>query len=173
MTDLPRLALSVRQPWAWAIIFAGKDIENRSWSCYSANRRFRGRCAIHASAGMTRYEYTEAAEFMASLGITCPPPADLVRGAIIGTVDVIGSVTRVSRQTSSKWFVGSFGLVLREPEPLAEPIPVSGQLSFFEWKPTEGGAVAEPMKWMLPKADKQLEQDKPGTDLFAVSKGAA
>ena len=27
MTDLPELALSVRQPWAWAIIYAGKDIE--------------------------------------------------------------------------------------------------------------------------------------------------
>lgn len=30
MTSLD-FALSVRQPWAWAIIFAGKDIENRSW----------------------------------------------------------------------------------------------------------------------------------------------
>lgn len=27
---LPRKALSVRQPWAWAIIFGGKPIENRS-----------------------------------------------------------------------------------------------------------------------------------------------
>ena len=24
-------ALSIRQPWAWAIINAGKDIENRQW----------------------------------------------------------------------------------------------------------------------------------------------
>ena len=23
--------LSIRQPWAWAIIHAGKDIENRCW----------------------------------------------------------------------------------------------------------------------------------------------
>lgn len=30
-SDLPPLALSIRQPWAWAILCAGKDIENRSW----------------------------------------------------------------------------------------------------------------------------------------------
>lgn len=29
MENLPDLALSVRQPWAWAIIHAGKDVENR------------------------------------------------------------------------------------------------------------------------------------------------
>jgi len=27
---LPSIALSVRQPWAWAIIHAGKPVENRS-----------------------------------------------------------------------------------------------------------------------------------------------
>jgi hypothetical protein len=26
------LALSIRQPWASLILFAGKDIENRNWS---------------------------------------------------------------------------------------------------------------------------------------------
>ena len=24
-------ALTIKQPWAWAIIHAGKDIENRDW----------------------------------------------------------------------------------------------------------------------------------------------
>jgi len=38
-------ALTVRQPWAWAIVFAGKDIENRTWKskyCYGST------IAIHA-----------------------------------------------------------------------------------------------------------------------------
>jgi hypothetical protein len=30
MIDLPRLAISVRQPWAWAIIHGGKPLENRT-----------------------------------------------------------------------------------------------------------------------------------------------
>lgn len=148
MVDLPRLAISVRQPWAWAIIYGGKDIENRRWSVYSPSRRFTGRVAIHASSGMTRNEYREAAEFMEKLGVTCPPAVDLVRGAIIGTVEIIGSVTRVSRPTTSKWFVGRFGLVLRGPEPIPEPIPVSGQLGFFKWE--RNGKIMPPAKWMLP-----------------------
>lgn len=45
-------ALSIRQPWAWLILWAGKDIENRSRRFH-----FRGRFLIHASAGMTRNEY--------------------------------------------------------------------------------------------------------------------
>jgi hypothetical protein len=47
-------ALSIRQPWAWLILNAGKDIENRDWLT-----RFRGPFLIHASKGMTRAEDTE------------------------------------------------------------------------------------------------------------------
>jgi hypothetical protein len=36
-------ALTVRQPWAWAIAHAGKTVENRSWST-----SYRGLLAIHA-----------------------------------------------------------------------------------------------------------------------------
>lgn len=38
MNDIPRLALSVRQPWPWAILHAGKDIENRSWQAVGGGR---------------------------------------------------------------------------------------------------------------------------------------
>ncbi len=63
---LPELALSVRQPWAWAIIYASKDIENRSWQAVNHGLRQRGRIAIHASKGMTREEYEDASEFIAA-----------------------------------------------------------------------------------------------------------
>lgn len=52
MSDLPTIALSVRQPWAWAIIYAGKDIENRSWQAVNRGLKQRGRVAIHAAKGM-------------------------------------------------------------------------------------------------------------------------
>jgi hypothetical protein len=38
------LAVSVRQPWAWAIARGHKAVENRDW-----DTRFRGALAIHAS----------------------------------------------------------------------------------------------------------------------------
>ena len=38
-------AITIKQPWAWAIIFAGKDIENRTWHTHD-----RGPLLIHAGA---------------------------------------------------------------------------------------------------------------------------
>ena len=43
-TPTPQPALSVRQPWAWALLYGGKTIENRTWPT-----RHRGRIWIHAS----------------------------------------------------------------------------------------------------------------------------
>jgi ASCH domain len=37
--------LTVRQPWAWAIIHGGKDVENRSW-----RTKYRGPLLIHAGS---------------------------------------------------------------------------------------------------------------------------
>lgn len=46
--NLPELALSVRQPWAHAIIYFDKDIENRTWQAVNHGLKIRGRIAIHA-----------------------------------------------------------------------------------------------------------------------------
>ena len=48
------LALSIRQPWAWLILRAGKDVENRDWST-----KVRGRVLIHASVGEGRLGFFE------------------------------------------------------------------------------------------------------------------
>lgn len=144
--DFPRLALAVRQPWAWAIIFGGKNIENRSPLAISKGSMRVGRIAILASLGMTRDEYRSAAEFMRErCGVTCPPPADLVRGAIIGAV----TVDRIVTSSPSPWWMGPRGLVLHEAAPCA-PIPATGQLGYFEWQ-GNGGQVCEPALWMRPK----------------------
>ncbi|MCA1458036.1 hypothetical protein I6F35_33425 [Bradyrhizobium sp. BRP22] len=141
-TTLPRVALAVRQPWAYAI-FHGKDVENRSWKHWKKDWRFRGRVAILASKGMTQDEYADGRDFMADLGVTCPPPADLVRGAIIGHVNIVDNVSK----SDSPWFVGPGAFVLADPVLLNDPIPVDGQLDIFEWKLADR-SVCEPLKWM-------------------------
>lgn len=143
--DLPRLALSVRQPWAWAIIHAGKDIENRTWRQPNPGLNFRGPVCIHASTGMTRDEFEGAIEDIDCVSSVdrMPQARELVRGAIIGVADVIDVV----RHSDSKWWCGPVGIVLANPRAV-DPIPCKGQLGFFEWK--RSGALAEPMKWMLP-----------------------
>jgi len=56
-------ALSLIQPWADAVIFLGKNIENRRW-----DTRFRGAFLIHASASVgTRAVFHESVEALRSL----------------------------------------------------------------------------------------------------------
>lgn len=143
---MPSLALSVRQPWAWAIIHAGKDVENRTGRAISFMIPLAGRRAIHASQTLLRKDYEAAREFMRSIGVTCPAPADLPRGGIIGSVEVI----EAAKHSESPWFFGPRGLILRDPQPSAF-IPVVGMLGYFTWKPAPASIVPAPARWMLPK----------------------
>lgn len=160
MTDLPPLALSIRQPWAWAIIHGGKDIENRSIAAVRHMNPIKGPRCIHASKGITKGEYEEARDFMKAFGVICPAPADLLRGGIIGTVDVVD----VAKQSGSPWFMGPRGLVLRNAKPCAI-VPCVGALGYFKWKPADASILPGPLKWMLPPPAKAVEQRPAQTDL--------
>jgi len=114
------LALTVRQPWAWAIIHAGKDVENRSWPT-----EHRGPLAIHA--GMTVWRGGGDA-IRPLAGIVLPPDDELVRGAVIGIVDVVDCV----RNHESPWADdGQYHWVLHNPRALPEPIPYRGMQGLF------------------------------------------
>jgi hypothetical protein len=146
MSELPAIALAVRQPWAWAIIHSGKDIENRTSDAIAKGGMRPGRIAILASKGMTRDEYEGAAEFMrVQCGVVCPLAGDLLRGGIIGSV----TVRSIISESSSPWFIEQRrgrGLVMVDALPCAFA-PASGQLGYFKWKPAGDGP--EPIaKWM-------------------------
>lgn len=121
-------AISIRQPWAWLILHGGKDIENRCWPT-----KFRGRVLIHASKGMTRDEWADAWTFAAGSGAS--PKAveagltfeNIDRGGIVGSVEIVGCV----RTSASRWFMGEYGFVLRDPQVLPFR-PFKGALSFFD-----------------------------------------
>lgn len=139
---LPSVALSVRQPWAWAILHAGKDIENRSLGSIRAGRMGLGRIALHAAQGLTRDEYHWGVLKLAERGVECPSPASLSRRAIVGMV----TVTEIVTETSSPWFGGEAGLRLADPEDI-DPIPAVGALGYFTWE--RAGDLAPPLPWML------------------------
>jgi hypothetical protein len=148
---IPALALSVRQPWAWAIIHAGKDIENRAWTRVPKSwREKRGRVAIHAARGMTRREYENARRFMDGLGVEVPPAHELRRGGIIGSVEIAGIV----EQSDSPWFAGPLGLVPRNPHP-CDFVPVMGRLGYFGWDRAPADSVPKTARWMW--APRQLD----------------
>ncbi|WP_188544127.1 hypothetical protein [Aquisalinus luteolus] len=142
--DLPRIALAVRQPWAWAIIHGGKNIENRNKHAINLGGMKPGRIAILASKGMQRREYEHARDFMQSIGVQCPRPDELVRGGVIGSV----TVTDIINESDSPWFFGPWGLVLSDPEPAALPLPASGQLGYFKWETDLDLDFEDPSRWM-------------------------
>lgn len=121
-------AISIRQPWAWLILNAGKDVENRTW-----HTTFRGRVLIHASKGMTNSEYYDALDSLASIvtGEDIPPIPprleDMQRGGIVGEVEIVDCVS----QSDSPWFCGPYGFVLINPKPVPF-LPCKGSLGFFD-----------------------------------------
>lgn len=123
-------ALSIRQPWAWAILHAGKRIENRGWRCH-----YRGPILIHAAKGCTRDEYEDCLDFIHAVsrqrpfpsGLTLPALADLDRGGIVGRAEIVGCV----EDSDDPWFMGRFGIVLANVEPLPFR-PLKGALGLFE-----------------------------------------
>lgn len=144
---VPAIALSVRQPWAWAIVYGGKDIENRSEPAVrngGMRAQIGKRIAIHASKGMTRDEYESGRSFMASIGVTCPAACDLERGGIIGAA----FLETIVAEHASSWFFGPRGLWLRQVEPVPF-IGASGELGMFAWAPNFAQPEA-PARWMQP-----------------------
>ena len=141
MQDLPRLALSVRQPSAWAIIAGHKPIENRSLGSIRAGRMKPGRIALHAASGLKEEEFRYLYWRLEQHGVQCPHPLELPRGAIIGSVEVTGIITA----SDSEWFGGAAGLTLKDPIP-CNPIPAPGALGYFEW--AQSGTLAPPTRWM-------------------------
>ena len=132
--------LTVRQPWAWAIIHGGKDVENRSRNIAG---EWRGTVAIHA--GLSDMEAWPT-------NMPDPTSISIYRGAIVGVVDLCGvhnatvlggcgwldhdcpehgtcrkhcSVWADGPNPAGGWF---WHLVLANPRPLPEPIPYKGAL---------------------------------------------
>jgi hypothetical protein len=130
-----QLAISVRQPWAWLILHAGKDIENRSWPT-----QVRGRVLVHAAKGLTMEEWIGAWEFARQAvqvhGMSAQELVGKVkglnydnieRGGIVGSVEIVNCVSL----SVSPWFEGPWGFVLRNPQPV--PFwPCRGALGFFQ-----------------------------------------
>jgi hypothetical protein len=115
-------ALSVKQPWAWAIMHAGKDVDNRP-----KRTHLRQPIAIHASQSV----YRGWEELYPRRAPKVPPRDEWILGAIIGFVDLIDCVD----DSHSKWYFGPFGYVLANPRPLIKPVVCKGALGFWDIPP--------------------------------------
>lgn len=149
----PARVLSVRQPWAWSLIFAGKDVENRSRNIAGD---YRGPVFIQAGLRAVDDEDPIWDADRYRLALAKAPARERrridVRGAIIGLVDlvdvhsasVIGGCGRLRhdcpehgtcRDHCSPWADGPAPgggwfthLVFENPRYLDDPIPWKGGL---------------------------------------------
>jgi hypothetical protein len=113
-------ALTVRQPWAGAIVHQTKRVENRSWKLPAAHTGVRR--LIHAAATPDRD------------AIVYGPNLD-VYGAIIGAATFTGCHFDSGRQPCcSEWaFTGTHHWQIADVIALPEPVPAIGALGF--WTP--------------------------------------
>lgn len=117
-------ALTLRPTWAWFVVNGYKDIENRSWPT-----RQRGRIWIHASSSrVTRAEYEGFLSTCREQGIIdFPSREEFQTGGIVGSVEIVECVNN----SSSLWFVGPYGFVLKNAQNTLFK-PMKGKLGFFD-----------------------------------------
>lgn len=115
--------LTVRQAWAQAIFAFGKDVDNRSKPTI-----YRGQLWIHAGASRRAIEASKKA--YAAFDI--PFPDQLVFGAILGQVELIGCC----QDSASRWAKpGQYHWQFANPLLLPEPIYCKGQVGLWNANP--------------------------------------
>lgn len=124
-------ALSIRAPWPWFILYAGKDIENRVW-----HASYKGPLLIHVSRwwdeAEVREDFAFAKKIAEASGVALPPVTlrqlREAGGSLVGRVRITGC----SRASISPWFFGPWGFGLADPMPLVQPVPCRGARGFFD-----------------------------------------
>jgi hypothetical protein len=119
-------AITLKQPWAFAIFKLGKSVENRDW-----DTRFRGLIAIHTSKKVSRADFALSCAAIAHIvgdPNQVPDQVALPHGQIVGTVEIVDCVSA----SDSPWFFGEYGFVLANPTPLKNPIAASGALGLWD-----------------------------------------
>lgn len=119
-------ALTLHQPWAWAIIHGPKRIENRTWAPPAS--LIGQRIAIHAGKTFDHDGHHWILQSFPDLSIPTDSAA-FRRGAIIGSVELVG-VER--KDPGDPWWEGPVGWRLDKPLAYPEPIVCSGKQGLWE-----------------------------------------
>lgn len=131
-------ALSVPQPWAWAIARGHKTHVNRAF-----DTRYRGPLAIYASCrAETRFVQNQA--IREANGNSADPVASI--GGIVAVVNLEGVCTAgMSGRPCAcgQWaFAGSYHWQVADPRPLRLPVLALGQPGLWELAPAVAAGVA-------------------------------
>jgi len=103
-------------------------VENRRWST-----RYRGPLLIHAgkSREWLEVEEDDRADWPSRYGIAFPPAQELVFGALLGVVELVG-VGEFNPGDADPFASGPYCWYLRNPRAFAEPVPYRGRQMLFD-----------------------------------------
>lgn len=133
-------ALSVRQPWAWAIARGHKGVENRSWTT-----AYRGPLLIHASM---RIDLDACESPLVRDSGWCPDDPVAAIGAIVAAVELTGVCAATVGTPAfdcgcGTWAEpGAYHWRLSEPRILDRPVLALGRLGL--WEPADTLAAELP-----------------------------
>ena len=154
-------ALTIKQPWAGAITFGGKRVENRSWPT-----AYRGLLAIHAGVSVD-WDAAEMAWPAAGLApyVAGAPrkawTASFPLGAVVAVAELTGCHTRyhicnptgIPQTVCSDWAQwGQCHWLLANVRPLPRPVPCKGMLGLWRLPEDVEKAVRE-----------QIGEDRPSS----------
>ena len=124
-------ALSIQQPWAWLIVQALKDIENRDWTT-----EYRGLVLIHAGKRIDtdilkemtgQWTRQTMPDHWRAAWAMMPENGAFSMGGIVG----YATLQKVVTESDSPWFRGRYGFILTQRHPV-DFIPLRGQLGLFD-----------------------------------------
>lgn len=149
-------ALSIRPPWAGAILLQGKDVENRLWPYMPA---YRGPLLIHQSKSIDRDAVYPPHHRDAGLPVNPLLAESPWLGALVGIVDLHAVHDNRQSQCQLPWAEpGGICLMLSHFRVFREPMPWRGQLGLFD-VPYQG-AVAEAVRnAMTPEQWRQWQRE--------------
>jgi hypothetical protein len=119
-------ALTIRQPWAWAILQGGKGVENRSWPT-----KYRGPLLIHAGVSRQSLSIETPDDWQKRYGVRFRPE-DLAFGTVLGVVDLVDCVPVELVDPANPWATGAWCWILENPRPVAVPYALKGRLGLFD-----------------------------------------
>lgn len=119
-------ALSLKQPWLYAITHLGKTVENRTWQ--PPGDMVGQWIALHASKTKSRDEWVMAESIHGSKITTAVPVGKIVAVAKIDRIETL----MTTQQPVLKWFFGPYGWILDPIRLLNDPIPARGMLGLWE-----------------------------------------
>lgn len=141
-------ALSIQQPYSFAVTMGFKPVENRDWKPTNPGLRFRGAVLVHAG----KKELTDDVDGVLRQ-IAAQTNTDLAiiergykshrwLGGIVGAV----TITDCVKTHDSEWFFGPYAFVLTAPK-WSNFVECRGMLGFFGVDPSILAKLHVPPYW--------------------------